>query len=176
MFSNEFTITIEFIIDNPAYERFNKLFLQTIAPYFKVGMNEYISGNHYGFPFDDAIDNINKSINEKTLGYENVVNFENYLNNSWILSYFDNTLKLSEGWNYSEYLVRRSQVIVAENRYRDSEEIDERCPIKVYYFPKNGVPRDMEFGTNGRFKRTFDPGFFDESTVSSFTLSRLERN
>lgn len=77
---------------------------------------------------------------------------------------------------HSEYLVRRSQVIVAENRYRDSEEIDERCPIKVYYFPKNGVPRDMEFGTNGRFKRTFDPGFFDESTVSSFTLSRLERN
>lgn len=107
---------IEFIIDNPAYERFNKLFLQTIAPYFKVGMNEYISGNHYGFPFDDAIDNINKAINAKTLGYQNVVNFENYLNNSWIPSYFDNTLKLSEGWNYSEYLVRRPRATFDINR------------------------------------------------------------
>ena len=76
---------------------------------------------------------------------------------------------------HSEYLVRRSQVIVAENKYKNSEELKARCPIKVYYFPKEGVPRDMEFGINGRFQNTFDPGFFDEATVSSFTLSRLER-
>ena len=76
---------------------------------------------------------------------------------------------------HSEYLVRRSQVIVAEKKYKNSEELKEMCPIKVYYFPKNGVPRDMEFGTNGRFQNSFDPGFFDEATVSSFTLSRLER-
>lgn len=76
---------------------------------------------------------------------------------------------------HSEYLVRRSQYVIANNRYLNQVELDEKCPIKVYYFPENGVPREMKYSINGRFKTSFDSGFFDESSKASLILSRMER-
>lgn len=76
---------------------------------------------------------------------------------------------------HSEYLVRRSQILVAEKKYKDIETLKDECPIKVYYFPSDGIPRNMEYGINGRFQEAFDPGFFDESSTSSLLLSRIER-
>ena len=73
---------IEYIIDNPSYERFNNLFLNTIDPYFKLGVVTYLRSTNYGFPFDDAIDKMKESIDSKFIGYDRITNFELYLNNS----------------------------------------------------------------------------------------------
>ena len=75
---------------------------------------------------------------------------------------------------HSEYLIRRSQVIVAQNNYTE-EQLDTENPFKVYYFPEDGVPYDMKYLTSGRFDNKFGNGFFDESANSALTISKLER-
>lgn len=76
---------------------------------------------------------------------------------------------------HSEYLVRRSQILVAEKKYKDVDTLQKECPIKVYYFPGDGIPKEMKYGINGRFEEAFGAGFFDESSSSSLLLSRIER-
>lgn len=76
---------------------------------------------------------------------------------------------------HSEYLVRRSQILVAEKKYNDIDTLQKECPIKVYYFPSDETPKEMKYGINGRFEDAFGPGFFDESSNSSLLLSRIER-
>ena len=64
---------------------------------------------------------------------------------------------------HSEYLVRRSQVIVAEQHYEDEEMLKEKCPFKVYYMPRpeEGKPYDLEYKLDGKFRKKFGKGFFD---------------
>lgn len=64
---------------------------------------------------------------------------------------------------HSEYLIRRSQVLVAQNKYKDETELVQRCPYKVYYIPRpqDGKPYDLEYKINGKFKNKFGKGFFD---------------
>lgn len=76
---------------------------------------------------------------------------------------------------HSEYLIRRSQVMVAESKYKSDEQLKKECPFKVYYYPENGLPYDMEYQTNGRFVRDFESGFFDEASKSAILLSKIER-
>lgn len=76
---------------------------------------------------------------------------------------------------HSEYLIRRSQVMVAESKYKSDEQLKKECPFKVYYYPENGLPYDMEYQTNGRFARDFESGFFDEASKSALLLSKIER-
>lgn len=64
---------------------------------------------------------------------------------------------------HSEYMIRRTQVMVAKKRY-DEFLIRDFNPFKVYYFPSEGMPYDMEYRPNGRFERSFGKGFFDEAT------------
>jgi|GEM_PF-6752235 len=66
---------------------------------------------------------------------------------------------------HSEYLIRRSQVLVAEAKYKDEQELAQKCPFKVYYLPEAGAgkPYDMEFMPTGGFKNSFGEGFFDEA-------------
>lgn len=62
---------------------------------------------------------------------------------------------------HSEYLVRRSQVIVG-----DEFETDEKLknnPFKVYYFPSEGIPYDMVYTTSGLFEKKFGEGFINEA-------------
>lgn len=98
---------LEYVIDNNSYKRFNDLFLNTMDPYFKMGLATYLRSDDYEFPFDYDIDKLNESIAQKFIGYEKVTNFERYLNNSWIPSYFDYITKILDDWDYSPYLVRR---------------------------------------------------------------------
>ena len=98
---------IEYVIDNSSYERFNKLFLKTMDPYFKMGLATYLKSSNYEFPFDYVIDKMNESINTEWLGYKKVTNFEMYLNNTWIPSYFDYIVKIMDEWEPGERLVRR---------------------------------------------------------------------
>jgi len=62
---------------------------------------------------------------------------------------------------HSEYLIRRSQVIVGDNF--PTEEKLKRNPFKVYYFPSEGNPYDMIYTTSGLFEKKFGDGFINEA-------------
>lgn len=77
---------------------------------------------------------------------------------------------------HSEYLIRRSQVYVAEkNADKACEKEKWVNPFKVFYFPEKGVPYDMEYLDNGRFKNKFGEGFFDVSSGYNIQLNKIER-
>ena len=69
---------------------------------------------------------------------------------------------------HSEYLIRKTQVIVSE-RYNTDEKLKDN-PFKVYYFPSNDVPYEVVYRPNGRFENDFGKGFFDEAANLSFKL------
>lgn len=68
---------------------------------------------------------------------------------------------------HSEYLIRRTQVIVADE-YRKKN--DWHNPFKVYFFPKSGMPYDMNYQKDGCFSEEFQTGFFDEASKLAFKL------
>ena len=67
---------------------------------------------------------------------------------------------------HSEYLVRKTQVLVADNDYKTEEELKDNNSFKVFYFPsaKEKQPYEMEYRTDGNFSNEFGTGFFDEAT------------
>lgn len=75
---------------------------------------------------------------------------------------------------HSEYLIRRTQVLVAEMNLSE-EELAKQNPFKVYYFPHKGNPYEIEYLNTGRFENKFGEGFFDEASSSALTISKLER-
>ncbi len=98
---------IEYVIDNKSYDRFNELFLNTMDPYFKLGLATYLRSPNYGFPFDDAISKMKESIDSEFINYKKITNFEVYLNKTWIPSYFDYITNIMDDWKYEDRLVRR---------------------------------------------------------------------
>lgn len=76
---------------------------------------------------------------------------------------------------HSEYMVRKSQVIVAEHKYSDDVELSEKCPFKTYYFPQDNNPYDLHYTTSGHFKQSFGTGFLDEAGKSALIISKIER-
>ena len=70
---------------------------------------------------------------------------------------------------HSEYIVRRSQVIVASMFDKNPKYIPS---FGVYYFPNDGRPYDMRYKTNGHFMESFGEGFFDEAGKWSRELMR----
>ena len=78
---------------------------------------------------------------------------------------------------HSEYLIRKTQVMVGEKyKKRSIKEFERENPFKVYYFPQSGIPYDMEYTNKGGFKRKFGDGFFNEATRlnSSVIKNKLE--
>lgn len=76
---------------------------------------------------------------------------------------------------HSEYLVRRAQVLVGDMECKTQEEVDEKNPFKVFYFPSNGVPYDMGMAPTGKFLNNFDEGFFDVAAKLNMEVIRRER-
>ena len=77
---------------------------------------------------------------------------------------------------HSEYLVRHTQVLAAEQMYEESRSLDQvNKSIKVYYLSQERGIIDMLFMGNAKFQDTFDEGFFDQAARESLTISRLER-
>ena len=70
---------------------------------------------------------------------------------------------------HSEYIIRRTQVLVAEMNLSE-EELEKQNPFKVYYFPADGLPYDMKYRTDGCFANEFGSGFFDEAANLAFKL------
>lgn len=76
---------------------------------------------------------------------------------------------------HSEYLIRRTQVLVAEMGLGE-EELENQNPFKVYYFPTNGTPYDMKYLPTGRFENKFGEGFFDESARWHMEILKKEKS
>ena len=75
---------------------------------------------------------------------------------------------------HSEYLVRRTQVLVSQMNFSE-DEMEVKNPFKVYYFPEEGVPYDMSYLPSGQFEEAFGEGFFDEAGKWTRELIRNRR-
>ena len=71
---------------------------------------------------------------------------------------------------HSEYLVRKTQVIVAQQKYADENELKVKNPFMVYYFQSDGVPYEMIYRTDGNFSNEFGAGFYDEANSLLFEI------
>ena len=65
---------------------------------------------------------------------------------------------------HSEYIIRKSQVLVAEENYQNEKDLNDNNSFSVTYFDTNDKEEPyykMEYEITGGFKRPFGPGFFD---------------
>lgn len=68
---------------------------------------------------------------------------------------------------HSEYLVRKTQIIVAEE-YNNSLDY---IPFKIYYLPSDEkLPYEMQYRSDGKFSNEFGEGFFDEAASLAFKI------
>ncbi len=70
---------------------------------------------------------------------------------------------------HSEYLIRRTQVLVSEMGLSETD-LEKQNPFKVYYFPAKGNPYDMGYRSDGRFSEEFRSGFFNEASNLAISL------
>ena len=77
---------------------------------------------------------------------------------------------------HSEYIIRKTQVIVAEQDYKNENDMKEHNPFMVYFFEPNASdrPRRMDYAVSGAFKEKFGEGFFDEASKWDMTIIRKE--
>ena len=71
---------------------------------------------------------------------------------------------------HSEYLIRKSQVIVAGLKYISNQEAEETCPFRTYYMPNNSKPYSLGYRKDGKFAEEFGSGFYDEATNLAFDI------
>lgn len=96
-------------------------------------------------------------------------NFQSMLADVFFDAYFNyNVHFIIE--THSEYLIRRSQVIVSNMHYESNSEVEEKCPFITIYVPKNGLPYSLGYRKDGKFKEEFGTGFFDEASNLAFDI------
>lgn len=71
---------------------------------------------------------------------------------------------------HSEYLIRKSQVLVANMDYESNDDTDRKCPFQVYYFKENGEPYSLRYRKDGKFREKFGKGFYDEAANLAFEI------
>jgi len=73
---------------------------------------------------------------------------------------------------HSEYMIRKSQLITAQNNFESPIGELDNLPFSTLYFPSEDGAKvySMEYRKDGKFKNEFGPGFFDESTNLAFEL------
>lgn len=77
---------------------------------------------------------------------------------------------------HSEYLIRRSQVIVGDSNYSSQEELEKKNPFKVYYFPSEVIPYDMKYTPSGLFQNKFGEGFINEAGKLHMAVLKNAKN
>ena len=70
---------------------------------------------------------------------------------------------------HSEYLIRKSQVLV-KKWYEENKDKDKECPFQAYYIPSGGTPYSLGYRQDGKFAESFGPGFYDESANLTFEI------
>lgn len=73
---------------------------------------------------------------------------------------------------HSEYIIRKSQLIVAGEGYKDVADVKNN-PQKVYFFSSSKPVYDMNYQINGMFTEQFETGFFDEAGNAAIQLMSL---
>lgn len=71
---------------------------------------------------------------------------------------------------HSEYIIRKTQLIVAREKYKNQSDVEMNNAQTVYYFPDSKPPYKMEYNEKGLFTNDFDRGFFDEAGNSAIKL------
>ena len=71
---------------------------------------------------------------------------------------------------HSEYLIRRTQVIVSNQEYASNLDVEKDCPFQTYYVPVGGVPYSLGYRKDGKFKESFGSGFYDEASNLAFEI------
>ena len=71
---------------------------------------------------------------------------------------------------HSEYLIRKSQAIVAGRKYESNAEVEEKCPFQTYYVPNGALPYSLGYRKDGKFKEIFGSGFYDEASNLAFEI------
>ena len=71
---------------------------------------------------------------------------------------------------HSEYLIRKSQLIVSKLGYKTNDETEEKCPFVTYYVQKSGIPYSLGYRKDGKFVESFGTGFYDEASNLAFEI------
>lgn len=71
---------------------------------------------------------------------------------------------------HSEYLIRKTQVLVARNNYSTNTETEEESPFITYYIPKDEKPYSLVYRRDGKFANKFGEGFYDEASNLTFEI------
>ena len=71
---------------------------------------------------------------------------------------------------HSEYLIRKSQVLVAKMGFSSNQESDSKSPFRTYYVPREGKPYSLGYRKDGKFAESFGPGFYDEAANLTFEI------
>lgn len=71
---------------------------------------------------------------------------------------------------HSEYLIRKSQLIVAGMGFENNKESVAKSPFVTYYVPENSLPYSLGYRKDGKFMESFGAGFYDESANLAFEL------
>lgn len=75
---------------------------------------------------------------------------------------------------HSEYIIRRSQVIVAKEELQSTLSDN---PFFIYYFPKDilNPPYRIDYNEDGSLKRNFEEGFFDAGSFQTLELLKIKK-
>ena len=76
---------------------------------------------------------------------------------------------------HSEYMVRKTQILVANFHYKSEFDLVAKNPFEIYYFPETGNPFNMGYTPKGGFIKNFDSGFFDEAVMLQYALMKGEK-
>ena len=72
---------------------------------------------------------------------------------------------------HSEYLIVKSQEMVAKRKYVTKEGLEKECPFTTYYVPEKStgeLPYSLCYCKNGKFKKGYGVGFYEEpSTIAT---------
>lgn len=71
---------------------------------------------------------------------------------------------------HSEYLIRKTQVLVSQSNYSTNEEAESNSPFITYYLPKGRKPYSLRYRKDGKFAEKFGEGFYDEATNLTFEI------
>lgn len=71
---------------------------------------------------------------------------------------------------HSEYLIRKTQVLVDNEKYSSNEEADKKTPFRTFYLPDNGAPYSLGYRKDGKFVNEFGKGFYDEAANLMFRI------
>ena len=140
---------IELVFQNNYYEKFNQLFLETVDPYFRVSLINYLKGNLYNFPTESAINDFKKALQLQWNDFKKVTNFEIYLEKNWKPSYFDVKSKVS-------------------NDFINSRLVDNKVNLKF----ENIYDLDLSYEVFLNGKQFFDFEVLHENSVDNLFLNR----